>query len=202
MFTHKGFVAFWLSLLALAASAERIDRPVPEAAQLCVNCHIQTPDQQLSLDAQMTPLLSSQQAYYLDNALRAYSRRQRDHFFMRGIAAGLDEQQRTEVVSYFASGPTGRSTQPPPEMPEQAMRCVACHGDGRQRPVSTDTPILAGQHALYLTRSFESYATGKRRHPVMQAQAADADGQQTLAGDPLAAVAHWFSRLSHGVSGQ
>jgi cytochrome c553 len=76
---------------------------MPQAAQLCANCHAQTLDQQATPDAQLTPLLGHQQAQYLENALISCARRQCDHFFMRGVAAGLSRDQLDEVVRYFSS---------------------------------------------------------------------------------------------------
>jgi len=202
MFMHQHFAALALSLCALGAGAQSVN--APEAAQLCMNCHTQSAEQQRTLDAQVVPLLGGQQAEYLLSALKGYSSRQRDHFFMRGIAAGLDQTQLNEIVAYFSAPLPGRSQQraaaPQPDMPQAAARCVACHGDDIEKPASREIPMLAGQHHVYLTRAFGAYASGGRRHPVMQPQAINSEGQPSLTDDELASVARWFSALPNGVS--
>lgn len=192
-----------LVLLAPPVGAQVVDRTPPQAAQLCVNCHGQTLQQQATADAQLIPLLGAQQPKYLENALLAYARRQRDHFFMRGVAAGLSAAERAEVVRYFASTPLS-SARPGVKapMPAAAAACVACHGDATTAPVAEDIPRLAGQHQAYLQGAFLGYAKGTRRHAVMQSVAADAQGTPTLSPEDLADVTRWFSRLTGGVSGE
>lgn len=194
-----------LIALAPAASAQVADRAPPQAAQLCVNCHSQTPQQQATPDAQLIPLLGAQQPKYLENAILAYARRQRDHFFMRGVAAGLSADERAEVVRYFASAPPASvsSARPGAKMPvpAAATACVACHGDATRPPAAEDIPRLVGQHQTYLQGAFLGYAKGSRRHAVMQSVAADPQGAPTLSPEDLAAVTGWFSGLPRGVSG-
>jgi cytochrome c553 len=204
MFTHRLLIILFLLTATLGARAQSKTRIVPEAAQLCVNCHVQTAEQKRTMDAQMVPMLGGQQRQYLANALDAYSRRQRDHFFMRGVAAGLTEQQRLDVIEYFASSTSAKTKQTATQttMPALAGRCVACHGNASQKPFADDIPVLAGQHALYISRSFQAYASGGRKHPVMQAQAASPDGQPTLSSEDVSAIAGWFSRLPNGVSSE
>lgn len=191
-----------LAVFASPSSAQLVDRVPPQPAQLCVNCHNQATEQQATPDAQFIPLLGAQQPKYLENAILAYARRQRDHFFMRGVAVGLSADERAEVVRYFASAPPalarpGASV----PMPPAATQCVACHGDSTRQPLTDDIPRLAGQHQPYLKAAFLGYASGSRRHAVMQSVAADAQGAPTIATEDLEAVVRWFSRLPGGVSG-
>ena len=204
MFTRNAICALLLLAGAFGVQAQDVIRDVPEVAQLCVNCHIQTAEQRLTMDAQMVPMLGGQQRKYLENAIDAYRRRQRDHFFMRGIAAGLSDQQRREAIEYFVH-PTGMkngSARAPAPMPPLAARCAACHGSDTQRPVSEEIPVLAGQHALYISRSFQAYASGSRKHPVMQGQAVDSEGRASLNSEDLNMIAVWFSRLQNGISSE
>lgn len=194
-------VSLVLTVLAAPTSAQVLDRAPPQSAQLCVNCHNQTLEQQATPDAQLIPLLGAQQPKYLENAILAYARRQRDHFFMRGVAAGLNAEERAEVVHYFASAPPAPA-RPGAQvlMPISAAQCVSCHGDSTTPPATEDIPRLAGQHQPYLKGAFLGYAQGTRRHPVMQAIATDEKGALTLQPDELDAIARWFSGLSKGVS--
>lgn len=191
-----------VAALAGTASAQAADRTPPKSAQLCVNCHSQTLQQQATPDAQLIPLLGAQQPKYLENAILAYARRQRDHFFMRGVAAGLSADERAEVVRYFASAPPASArTGAKSPMPAAAASCVACHGDATRPPAADDIPRLAGQQQTYLQGAFLGYAKGSRRHAVMRSVAADAQGAPTMSPEDLAAVTQWFSGLPQGVSG-
>lgn len=98
MWKHKQLVLPLLLLAGLGAQAQSAPRAVPEAAQLCVNCHVQTAEQMKTVDAQMVPMLGGQHADYLAVAIKAYSRRQRDHLFMRGIASGITSLLKTEIA--------------------------------------------------------------------------------------------------------
>jgi len=61
--------------------------------------------------------------------------------------------------------------------PEKVTVCSACHGaDGKAaQPIY---PHLAGQYANYIEHALKEYRSGKRKNPIMGAQAAgltDAD---------------------------
>jgi cytochrome c553 len=204
MFTHKLLIILLLLTATFGVHAQSKNRVAPEAVQLCVSCHIQTAEQRLTIDAQMVPMLGGQQRQYLANALDAYSRRQRDHFFMRGVAAGLTDQQQRDAIEYFAHSTKTKTKQAAKQaaMPPLAGRCVACHGNSSQRPITEEIPVLAGQHAIYISKAFQAYATGGRKHPVMQGQATSADGQSSLNSEDLSAIAVWFSRLPNGLSSE
>ena len=64
--------------------------------------------------------------------------------------------------------------------PEKVAVCAACHGaDGKA--VQPIYPNLAGQYANYLEHALHDYKSGKRKNPIMGAQAAslsDADIRQ------------------------
>lgn len=63
-------------------------------------------------------------------------------------------------------------------VPEKATLCAACHGEGGGKPIMPEYPVLAGQYANYLEHALHEYKDGKRKNPVMSAQAAglsDAD---------------------------
>lgn len=64
------------------------------------------------------------------------------------------------------------------DAPEKAALCAACHGEGGAKPIMPEYPVLAGQYANYLAHALHEYKDGKRKNPVMSAQAAglsDAD---------------------------
>jgi cytochrome c553 len=55
---------------------------------------------------------------------------------------------------------------------KKSAPCAACHGkDGVS--IGPDFPNLAGQYADYIETALKHYQNGKRRNPIMQAQAKD-----------------------------
>ncbi|OUU76178.1 MAG: hypothetical protein CBC29_00215 [Methylococcaceae bacterium TMED69] len=48
--------------------------------------------------------------------------------------------------------------------------CAACHGVNGDKPVVPSYPILAGQYEDYLVNSLQAYKSGRRIHPIMNAQ--------------------------------
>ena len=73
-----------------------------------------------------------------------------------------------------------------PAVPEKAALCAACHGEGGAKPIMPEYPVLAGQYANYLAHSLHEYKDGKRKNPVMAAQAAG------LSDADIKALANYF----------
>jgi cytochrome c553 len=188
------------ALVALAAGvygvkAQEIVRPVSEILMVCAGCHNPQPGTLPASEAQRIPRLGGQQPEYLRAALEAYRTRQRDHFYMRGMAAGLRGDELEAAIRHLSSPPgTGTTPDSAGAPPAPAARCIACHGSANQPPATPQTPRLAGQHAPYIEHAFLAYASGQRQHPLMTAQAQAADGTPSLSPDELRAVAAWFSR--------
>ena len=53
---------------------------------------------------------------------------------------------------------------------QKLSACAACHGVNGDKPVVPNYPILAGQYADYLVNSLQAYKSGRRKHPIMNAQ--------------------------------
>lgn len=90
----------------------------------------------------------------------------------RGLAVG-------GFLLVFAAGVAG--AQPllegdPAAGKNKAAVCAACHGPAgnSSNPV---WPKLAGQHATYLYRQLQLFASGQRQNPIMQAQVANLSDQ-------------------------
>lgn len=187
-----------VALLAAGANsvqAQEVVRPASEILMVCAGCHNPEPGTLPASEAQRIPRLGGQQPEYLRAALQAYRSRQRDHFFMRGMAAGLQGAELDAAIRHLAAPPdSGNATRATPtQPPAPAARCVACHGSTSQPPATPQTPRLAGQHAPYIEAAFLAYAGGTRQHPLMTPQAQAADGTPTLSADALREVAAWFS---------
>lgn len=189
--------------LVLAAALSAVtplpaDASPPTAYAVCLNCHSPAAGTLSKAEAEALPRLGGQQPRYLVAALDGYRRRLRDHFFMRGMALGLNAAQEAEIVTYLSAlpatpVPTTARTRPVPP-PTAALRCVACHGDATRPPAQAEFPRLAGQHAPYLMAAFRAYAERRRLHAVMGEQARTADGP-SLTERELEAVAQWYAGL-------
>jgi cytochrome c553 len=79
--------------------------------------------------------------------------------------------------------------------------CAACHGDGNKTlAVNGEYPYpkLAGQYPEYLSKALHEYKNGKRKNPIMGAQAA------SLSEQDIADLAAYFGSLQpeiHDLSG-
>jgi len=65
--------------------------------------------------------------------------------------------------------------------------CAACHGADGNSPTAPDFPKLAGQHYDYLVQALKQYKDGRRKNPIMAAQA------QPLSKKDIEDVATFFS---------
>lgn len=72
-------------------------------------------------------------------------------------------------------------------VPEKAQLCVACHGEAGAKPIMPEYPILAGQYSNYLAHALHDYRAGKRKNPIMTAQATQ------LTDAEIKALARYFS---------
>ena len=69
---------------------------------------------------------------------------------------------------------------------KKAAVCTACHGPGGSKPIMPEYPVLAGQYANYLQHALHEYKDGKRKNPVMGAQAG------SLSDEDIKALAEYF----------
>ena len=80
---------------------------------------------------------------------------------------------------------------------KKAAVCAACHGDGN-KTLNDSYPKLAGQYPDYLSKALHEYKSGKRKNPIMGAQAKDLKEQD------IADLAAYFGSLQpqiHDLSG-
>ena len=66
--------------------------------------------------------------------------------------------------------------------------CAACHGPEGNKPITPETPRLAGQQYDYLVQSLNAYRKGTRDNPVMSAMA------KPLTKKEIGELAGYFSR--------
>ena len=142
-------------------------------AEDCESCH--------GADGNATgpsmPTLAGQDAKYFVKAMKHYKDGTRKHKQMFEAVNALNEQEMTDLASYYAAQvPRRRDVRMPLNSTEWIRRCERCHGiDGN----SSDPrfPMLAGQDENYLQTALRSYANGARDSSTMHAMA-----------DPLSAM--------------
>jgi cytochrome c553 len=71
---------------------------------MCVGCHGIAGYKTAYPVVYHVPMLGGQTATYLVNALRAYKSGERSHPSMRGIAAGLTDQDMADIAAYYSGG--------------------------------------------------------------------------------------------------
>jgi len=97
------------SIACLAAAPALAQQPAPagdaKAAQkkiaMCEGCHGIAGYRTAYPDVYPVPKLGGQQPAYLVNALKAYKSGERNHPSMKGIAAGLSDQDMADLAAYY-----------------------------------------------------------------------------------------------------
>lgn len=85
---------------AVQGSAEAARNKV----SMCIGCH-GIPGYKASFPSVYSvPMISGQSPKYLENALMAYKKGERSHPTMRGIAAGLSDQDMADLAAYYGGG--------------------------------------------------------------------------------------------------
>jgi cytochrome c553 len=170
------------ALTALPAAAQESGAAAPEGSVdagrtksvTCAACHgadgnSVTPD---------WPMLAGQHASYIVRQLEAFKNGERTDVTMKPFADMLSEQDMLDVAAYFAAQtPTPKGADPAlVGLGQQIYRggvpargvaaCIACHGpDGNGNPLAA-YPRVSGQHAAYVTKQLNLYASGDRRSDV------------------------------------
>ncbi len=148
---------------ATSGGAKSIDTKVA----LCIGCHGIKGYQASFPEVHKVPMISGQGAKYIAAALTAYKNGDRKHPTMRAIAAGLSEQDITEISTYYeAHGkeegkalPEKLGKEPSPQVAGlmQKAACVSCHGANLAKPIDPSYPKIAGQHADYMFVALKAY---------------------------------------------
>ncbi len=207
-------LAFALAPPTLQAAEEGAQPQSPPAididagkavAETCAACHGPAGISELP----GVPHLAGQHAEYLMTALKAYRGGLRRHEDMKGVVAGLGEEDARNAAHYFAglapftsaavkAASGGEATWAESETttwdPHVAAReivgpCTACHGDDGNS-TEPGMPGLAGQPVPYLEVSLKAYRDGARAHDAMAAFASTlSDADIELIASHYAAIA-------------
>jgi cytochrome c553 len=99
-----------IALLALAgianiaAAAEVVGnaKAAEYKVSMCIGCHGIPGYKTTFPEVYQVPAIGGQSAKYIESALHAYQKGDRKHPSMRGIAAGLSDQDIADVAAYYA----------------------------------------------------------------------------------------------------
>ena len=133
---------------------------------MCIGCHGIKGYQASFPEVYRVPMISGQNAKYIQNALVAYRGGERKHPTMRGISASLTDQDIADIAAYYAAH--GQAVPAPEKLPEPSGKvaelltkgaCASCHGANYSKGIDGSYPKLAGQNADYLFVALKSYKT-------------------------------------------
>ncbi len=104
--TMKKLLAF-LALAGIANLAAAADivgnaKAADNKVAMCIGCHGIPGYKSTFPEVYQVPMLGGQSAKYIENALKAYQKGERNHPTMRGIAASLSDQDMADVAAYYA----------------------------------------------------------------------------------------------------
>ncbi len=170
-----------ISNVAFAQSAKGDAEAGKVKFQTCAGCHsVEKYDN--AYPTYSVPKLGGQHAAYIVSALNAYQSQTRSHETMRANAANLSKEDISDIAAYLTQkvfkGSTNnvRSQAKVAAGKEKSGTCVACHSvDGNSKAPSF--PIIAGQHASYLTEALKQYKNGQRKNAIMKGIVADLSEQ-------------------------
>jgi cytochrome c553 len=97
-----------LALAGLAGTATAADvvgdaKRAQYKAELCIGCHgIQGGYKTVYPEVYLVPMIGGQSAKYIESALRAYKKGERNHPSMRGIARTLTDQDIADLAAYYS----------------------------------------------------------------------------------------------------
>lgn len=184
-------------VLGILANA-RPERGARIAGQVCTVCH---GERGVSATPEL-PSLNGQSAAAIYKQLHDYRSGARFHPQMTPVAKQLIVPDLANVAVYFGADleeGAGLGLRDQPADPnivrlategDSARRipsCNSCHVNGAGGPI--ETPILTGQHHVYLENQLRAYKTGERRNDVYRRMRAIA-GQ--LSDEEIAALARYY----------
>lgn len=178
-----------VALATSAVFAQELKGDAAAGAQknaMCIGCHNIIGYQSSFPEVYKVPMISGQNAGYIQAALHEYKSGERKFPTMRSIAASLTDQDIANLAAYYAAdGKKVEVPEKPTEAPSneaslllQKGGCVSCHGENFSKPINDAYPKIAGQHSDYLYVSLKAYKnpnegpyTG-RANPIMGGVAA------------------------------
>lgn len=142
------------------------------AVQMCARCHGVRGE---SRGAGAFPILAAQSQAYIEDAMQAYAKGQRNSGIMQPIAAGLSARETKTLATYYSEQDRVDATMPADAaslergeriarvgVPSQGVpACMQCHGPA-DHDLHPHYPRLAGQYRSYLKLQLELFKSGSR----------------------------------------
>lgn len=88
--------------ISAAADIKGDAKAAENKVAMCIGCHGIVGYKASFPEVYRVPMLGGQSEKYLASALNAYKKGERNHPTMRGIAAGLSDQDIADVSAYYA----------------------------------------------------------------------------------------------------
>jgi cytochrome c553 len=88
--------------ISAAADIKGDAKAAENKVAMCIGCHGIAGYKASFPEVYRVPMLGGQSEKYLASALTAYKKGERNHPTMRGIAAGLSDQDIADVSAYYA----------------------------------------------------------------------------------------------------
>jgi cytochrome c553 len=179
----------WIIVLAtlLLTSAVVVAGDAPAKAQTCIACHGASG---VSSNPQW-PNLAGQNTLYFAAQMRAFRDGQRSNPIMLPFVSGLTDADIDALANWYAAQQRATAANGDSALvatgENLAAYCNACHGNHGD-PVTSEWPIIVGQHAPYLQKQLADFKSGERVNSHMQAAIA-------RFGEPeFAALAAYYSQ--------
>lgn len=160
-----------------------------KASFFCANCHgeegiSKSPD---------VPNLAGQHPAYLLEQIRKFATGERKDAFMQGLIKVLKEEERVQLVLFFANSPVVPNRADAAQVDRGKVLfdklCARCHGE---KALGSELyPRIASQKAPYLQASITRYRdrTGVRNNQLMSIATA------SLKDDEIVSLANYLSQL-------
>ena len=162
-------LALAVSFVSFTAQAQDIIGNA-EAGQkinaMCIGCHGIKGYQASFPEIYKVPMISGQNAKYIESALQAYKKGDRKHPTMRSISESLTDQNMADLAVYYSKhgvveGQTAAKEVKSPSVEVAALlgkaNCASCHGANFSMPIVPSYPKIGGQHADYLYVALKAY---------------------------------------------
>jgi len=92
-----------VALVPLGAVAQGSAEAGKTKNSMCIGCHAIPGYKSSFPTVYQVPMIKGQSAKYIEAALHAYRKGERSHPTMRGIAAGLSDQDIADLAAYYGT---------------------------------------------------------------------------------------------------
>lgn len=180
--------ALAVSCVSAAAQAQDITGNAQAGEKInamCIGCHGIKGYQASFPEVYKVPMISGQNAKYIEAALHAYQKGERKHPTMRGVSESLTDQNMADLAAYYSGHGLVVGEMAPKEVKVPSAEvaallgkanCASCHGANFSSPISPAYPKIGGQHADYLFVALKAYKVSDnakvgRNNPIMASMA-------------------------------